>query len=81
MKVDWDDLLVVHDAHPQYASTAHALELASPAKQAIQRHRAHTASVLAERQAWNKRVVEVSFDGTGFGDDATIWGASFSSAA
>jgi hydrogenase maturation protein HypF len=76
-EVDWDDLLIAHDAHPQYASTAHALELASPSKQAIQHHRAHIASVLAERQVWDRRVVGISFDGTGFGDDGTIWGGEF----
>jgi hydrogenase maturation protein HypF len=30
--------------------------------------------VLAERSEWKKRVVGVSFDGTGYGDDGTIWG-------
>ncbi len=32
------------------------------------------ASVLAERREWTKRVVGVSFDGTGYGDDGSIWG-------
>jgi hydrogenase maturation protein HypF len=73
-QVDWDDLLVVHDAHPQYASTSHALSLHSAEKYAVQHHRAHIASVLAERGEWQKRVVGVSFDGTGYGDDAAIWG-------
>jgi hydrogenase maturation protein HypF len=76
-EVDWGDLLIAHDAHPQYASTTHALELSSPRKQAIQHHRAHIASVLAERGAWDKHVIGVSFDGTGFGDDGTIWGGEF----
>lgn len=76
-QVDHDELLVVHDAHPQYASTAHALDLPASRKMSIQHHRAHIASVLAERQAWDTRVVGVSFDGTGFGDDETIWGGEF----
>ncbi len=76
-EVDWDELLVAHDAHPQYASTLHALELSASRKRSVQHHRAHIASVLAERQAWDTRVVGVSFDGTGFGDDETIWGGEF----
>jgi hydrogenase maturation protein HypF len=43
-------------------------------KVAIQHHRAHVASVLAERGEWDRGVVGVSFDGTGYGDDGTIWG-------
>jgi hydrogenase maturation protein HypF len=68
------DLLVVHDSHPQYASTSHALALAAPHRLAVQHHRAHIASVLAERGEWKTRVVGVSFDGTGYGDDGSTWG-------
>jgi hydrogenase maturation protein HypF len=68
------DLLVAHDSHPQYFSTAHALALGVPQAVAVQHHRAHIASVLAERCEWSKRVVGVSFDGTGYGDDGSIWG-------
>jgi hydrogenase maturation protein HypF len=73
-EVNWDEVLVVHDEHPQYASTAHALELTPRKKIGVQHHRAHIASVLAERAAWEKRVIGVSFDGTGYGDDGSIWG-------
>jgi hydrogenase maturation protein HypF len=73
-QVQWDELLVVHDAHPQYASTVHALALPGTGKFAVQHHRAHIASVLAEHGAWEKRVIGVSFDGTGYGDDGAIWG-------
>jgi hydrogenase maturation protein HypF len=73
-EVAWDDLLVVYDAHPQYASTTHALELPAARKLAVQHHRAHVASVLAEKGEWKARVIGVSFDGTGYGDDGSIWG-------
>ncbi len=76
-EVSWDDLLVVHDLHPQYASTVHALKMLSPEKLAVQHHRAHIASVLAEKEAWEQRVIGVSFDGTGYGDDGSIWGGEF----
>ncbi|HEY4904066.1 MAG TPA: carbamoyltransferase HypF [Candidatus Sulfotelmatobacter sp.] len=72
--VNPQDLLVAHDAHPQYASTAHALALGGAQAVAVQHHRAHIASVLAERSAWDTHVVGVSFDGTGYGDDGSIWG-------
>jgi hydrogenase maturation protein HypF len=72
--VRWDDVLLVHDAHPEYHSTARARNLPAGERHAIQHHRAHVASVLAEAKAWETRVVGVSLDGTGFGDDGTIWG-------
>jgi hydrogenase maturation protein HypF len=73
-EVELNDLLVVHDCHPQYASTTHAQGLVAFDCGAVQHHRAHIASVLAERREWNRRVIGVSFDGTGYGDDGTIWG-------
>ncbi|MGB9286239.1 MAG: carbamoyltransferase HypF, partial [Candidatus Sulfotelmatobacter sp.] len=69
-----EELLVAYDSHPQYASSSHALALGIPQKLPVQHHRAHVASVLAERGEWKKRVIGVSFDGTGYGDDGSIWG-------
>jgi hydrogenase maturation protein HypF len=73
-EIDSNDLLLVHDAHPQYGSSIHASDLPASSRCAVQHHRAHIASVLAERAAWEERVIGVSFDGTGYGDDGTIWG-------
>ena len=73
-EVNLDELLVVHDLHPQYSSTVHVESLQPAATCSVQHHRAHIASVLAERSEWTKRVAGVSFDGTGYGDDGSIWG-------
>ncbi|MEA2787119.1 MAG: hydrogenase maturation protein HypF [Candidatus Eremiobacteraeota bacterium] len=71
-----EDLLVAHDAHPEYVSTAYARAI--PGEHvAIQHHRAHVASVLAEHGEWTREVLGVAFDGTGYGDDGTIWGGEF----
>ncbi len=76
-EVNWDELLLVHDAHPQYLSTTYTVGLKAAQKIAVQHHRAHIASVLAEHGAWDKRVLGISFDGTGYGDDGSIWGGEF----
>lgn len=75
-EVDTDQLIVAHDLHPQYASTAHALELPAKRRIAIQHHRAHLAGVLAERAAFDVHVLGLAF-GTGYGDDGAIWGGEF----
>jgi hydrogenase maturation protein HypF len=75
--VDADHLTVVHDLHPEYASTEHAIALRAHRTVAVQHHRAHVASVLAERGDFERRVLGVALDGTGYGDDGTIWGGEF----
>lgn len=68
------DLRVVRDAHPQYRSSAYAPTIEAGAVIAVQHHRAHVASVLAERGDLETRVLGIALDGTGYGDDGTIWG-------
>jgi len=70
---------IVHDLHPDYASTRYAIRRA--AKEgliciAIQHHHAHLASCMAEHEL-TQPVIGVTFDGTGFGTDRTIWGGEF----
>lgn len=69
-----DQVLVACDAHPQYRSTQYASRLAAGQRILVQHHRAHVASVLAERGEWDQAVLGISLDGTGYGDDGSIWG-------
>ncbi|HEY7056863.1 MAG TPA: carbamoyltransferase HypF [Vicinamibacterales bacterium] len=73
-QVPWNEVVVVHDRHPQYVSSGYASELPARRAVGVQHHRAHIASVLAEHGAFDRRVIGVALDGTGYGDDGTIWG-------
>ncbi|MDA8261340.1 MAG: carbamoyltransferase HypF [Actinomycetota bacterium] len=79
--IDPSSLQLCADAHPRYFSRtladAYAQEFGAAEPLLVQHHRAHVASVLAERGMWESRVVGVALDGTGFGDDGTIWGGEF----
>jgi len=76
-EISWNELLVVHDLHPQYVSTSQAGSLRAAKTVSVQHHRAHVASVLAELGEWDRPVLGVSLDGTGYGDDGSIWGGEF----
>ena len=66
---------VVSDLHPDYASTRFASSY--PAERLMmQHHLAHTVSCMTENDL-EPPVLGVSWDGTGYGDDGTVWGGEF----
>ncbi len=65
-----------YDLHPGYLSTRWALGQQGVEKIGIQHHYAHIASVMAEKGITGK-VIGVAFDGTGYGEDGTLWGGEF----
>jgi hydrogenase maturation protein HypF len=66
--------VIAHDLHPDYASTRFALERPARRRVAVQHHAAHVYAALAELHV-NEPVIGVAFDGSGFGEDGTSWGA------
>lgn len=70
---------IVHDLHPDYASTRYATERARRdgiELLAVQHHHAHMASCMAEHGLVGP-AIGVCFDGAGLGLDETMWGGEF----
>jgi hydrogenase maturation protein HypF len=66
---------VACDLHPDYATTRLAEASGLPVIR-VQHHHAHVAALLAEHDA-DGEVLGVTWDGTGFGPDGTVWGGEF----
>jgi hydrogenase maturation protein HypF len=68
---------IAHDLHPDYLSTRWALAASGEVRRiAVQHHHAHLAACLAENEVAG-RALGVTWDGTGFGTDGTVWGGEF----
>lgn len=65
----------VCDLHPNYISTYYAQSLNCPVL-AVQHHYAHILSCITENEVEGD-ILGVSWDGTGYGTDGTIWGGEF----
>ena len=65
--------VVAHDLHPDYLSTAYALERDGVEHVAVQHHHAHLAACLAEHGEAGPAVGAI-YDGAGLGSDGTVWG-------
>ena len=64
--------IVACDLHPAYHSSEVAEEFGLPVVR-VQHHYAHILSCMAENDCEGP-VIGVSFDGTGYGTDGTVWG-------
>lgn len=70
--------IIVHDLHPDYASTRYALLRAKADNLpvlGVQHHHAHLAAAMIENHLDPETMVGgLIFDGSGYGPDGTIWG-------
>lgn len=82
-----EPVAIAHDLHPDYFSTQWAHKVADghggasladalPLRIPVQHHHAHLASCLAENEVEGP-ALGVTWDGTGYGLDGTVWGGEF----
>lgn len=72
--------VILCDCHKGYESSKIAQELAEKYNARLCRifhHRAHFYSNILDNDIKDKAILGVVFDGTGFGEDSTIWGGEF----
>jgi len=75
-----DPHIIVCDQHPDYLSSRYAQELKTKKNDLtlipVQHHHAHIVSCITENKV-APPVLGVAFDGTGYGEDGSIWGGEF----
>ncbi len=64
------------DQHPDYFSTQYARKQSDVEVVAVQHHYAHAMSCMAENQI-EAPALGISWDGSGYGPDGTVWGGEF----
>jgi hydrogenase maturation protein HypF len=64
---------IAYDLHPDYLSTAWALQQKDVPVIGVQHHHAHVASCMSENHLEGS-VIGFALDGTGYGTDGNIWG-------
>ena len=70
---------LAYDMHPQYLSTQAAKEVLGDAAEdtlAVQHHFAHMAACMIDN-GHHGDTIGVIFDGTGYGEDGSLWGGEF----
>ena len=68
--------IIAIDKHPAYPNRLLAAAFPRTRVIEVQHHQAHVASVLAENGERGP-VLGIALDGTGYGDDGTVWGGEF----
>lgn len=66
--------LIAYDMHPGYYTTRYAEKIKNIPRVAVQHHHAHIAACMADNGLSDRKVIGLSFDGTGYGTDGRIWG-------
>jgi hydrogenase maturation protein HypF len=66
--------IIAHDMHPGYFTTKYAEGKTDIPSIAVQHHHAHIAACMADNNLSDRKVIGLSFDGTGYGTDGKIWG-------
>ncbi len=78
---DFEEEVVVADLHPRYYSTRWAKEYSRRTGKKlikVQHHFAHALSLMADAQVLpDQKILAITWDGTGYGTDGTVWGGEF----